>query len=97
LSERNIIFIEAFANHLLAGTTHLEDKTCVHKMDVLTMERDSLIQGMSAFVSPHWYYRHWVSTTDTGSVLPMGVDSGHNPLNPGDLPNQKLRNHWYEF
>jgi hypothetical protein len=24
LSERNVIFIESFANHLLAGTTHLE-------------------------------------------------------------------------
>jgi hypothetical protein len=25
LSERNVIFIGSFANHLLAGTTHLED------------------------------------------------------------------------
>jgi hypothetical protein len=25
LSERNVIFIRSFANHLLAGTTHLED------------------------------------------------------------------------
>jgi hypothetical protein len=71
LRERNIIFIRAFANHLLAGTTHLEDKTCVHKMDVLTMERDSLIQGRVAFVSPPsvlptqgWYYR-WGLTPGT--------------------------------
>jgi hypothetical protein len=34
LSKRDIILIGPFANHLLAGTTHLEDKNCLHKMDV---------------------------------------------------------------
>jgi hypothetical protein len=35
LSERDIILIGPFANHLLASTTHLEDKKCLHKMDVV--------------------------------------------------------------
>jgi hypothetical protein len=38
-----------------------------------------------------------IETTDTGSVLPMGVDFGRTDLNPRDLSSQKLRNHGYEF
>jgi hypothetical protein len=34
LSKRDIILIGPFANYLLARTTHLEDKNCLHKMDV---------------------------------------------------------------
>jgi hypothetical protein len=39
LSERDIILIGAFANHLLSGTTHLKDKSLLHKMDVSKMKR----------------------------------------------------------
>jgi hypothetical protein len=69
---------------LLAGTTHLEDKKCLHKMDVLKREKDVMIQKVKCSC------QHPIGTTDTGSVLPMGADPGPNPLNPGDLSNQKI-------
>jgi hypothetical protein len=51
LSERDIILIGAFANHLLSGTTHLKDKSLLHKMDVSKMKKNGLIQGRDALVS----------------------------------------------
>jgi hypothetical protein len=70
-------------NHLLAGTTHLEVKKCLHKIEVLKREKDGMIQRVK-------FCQHPIGTTDTGSVLPMGADPGRKPLNPGDLSNQKI-------
>jgi hypothetical protein len=90
LSKRDVILIGALLNNLLAGTTHLKDrKDCIRWID---KNEKGMAQFMDFSTSDSS-----LCTTDTGSVLPMSVETVQEIHGPRDLANKTPQDYGHEF
>jgi hypothetical protein len=70
LSERHVVFIGSFTNHLLAGA----NKECIRWVFKLWREMAQQ-RGEAQLTAPHRYYRHGVGTTDGGRFWVKNFES----------------------